>query len=76
MRFTWVTARFNQPGEFKSDKEGDHQKKMRKLRSLLLMIKHQPSTLLLGDQAGENAVSDNDSTNLNKGLEEQEIEKY
>lgn len=64
------------PAEFKTDKEGDHSAEDDAITISSNDEGTSTAPSLAGDQSAELAGGDEEDTNLNKGLEDQEIEKY
>lgn len=64
------------PQEFKADKEGDHSKEDEEITVSGSDDDTSAAPVFAGDQAAALAGGDDEATNLNKGLEDQDIEKY
>ena len=65
------------PKEFKADKEGDHSNDDEEISVTANSDEATPAALFAEDQSEEGEGNDTDeTTQLNKGLEDQDIEKY
>jgi hypothetical protein len=64
------------PQEFKTDKEGDHSKEDEEITVSGSDDDVSTAPSLAGDQAAALAGGEDEATNLNQGLEDQDIEKY